>query len=46
MIHPQDYIDNGDSFLFTAEYLKEKQTELEDKRSGKAMMDPNQVSDN
>ncbi len=46
MIHPQDYIDNGDSFVFTSEYLKEKQTELENKRNGKAMMDPNQVSDN
>lgn len=39
MIHPQDVVDNGDSFVFTAEYLKEKQTELEDKRSGKAMID-------
>lgn len=39
MIHPQDVIDNGDSFVFTAEYLQEKQTELEDKRSGKAMID-------
>ena len=46
MIHPQDYIDNGDSFVFTSEYLKEKQTELENKRNGKAMMDLNQVSDN
>ena len=38
MIHPQDFEDKGEYFLFTAEYLEKKQDELEYKRSGKAMV--------